>query len=123
VVDERVGQPEMQHRDHDARGGKRLGDGAAGAAGHDVLLDGHERVVRAREREHEIDVERLDEAHVGDGRIQRLAGRARGRHRRAEREDRDALRAPLRLAHDRALPDRSVSSVGSTATPGPAPRG
>ena len=49
VVDEAVGQPEMQHRHHDAGRGQRLGHAAAGAARDDVLLDGHERVVLARE--------------------------------------------------------------------------
>ncbi len=39
---------------------------------HDVFLQRHQRVVRPRQLLHERDVERLDEAHVGDGRVELL---------------------------------------------------
>ena len=71
-------------------------------------------------RAHELDVERLHEAHVGDRRVELLGGGERRMQHRPEREERDAVRALRRLAPDFALADRQRVHRGSIATPGPA---
>ena len=124
VIEEPVGQPEMQHGNRDAGRGQRFGDAAAGAAHHDVFLDRDERRVVLGEPQHELDVERLHEAHVDDGRVERLRRGQRVRHDAAEREERDAVRCAGRIrAGSRPRPTGSAVIARSTATPVPLPRG
>ena len=124
VIDERIGQSELQQRDDDAGGGERFGDRAAGAAGDDVLLDRDQRIVLARELAHELGVERLDEAHVGDRGVELFGGGERRADHAAERQDRDAVRAPRRRPAHLALADRQRGHRATRpATPGPVPRG
>ena len=54
----------------------------------------------------ELDVERLDEAHVGDRRVELLRRGERRVQHAAEREERDAAAAPRAGAADLALADR-----------------
>ena len=106
VIDECVGQPEMQHRHRDAGGREALGDRAAGAARDDVFLDRDERVVRARELRARARVERLHEAHVGDGRVELVGGGERGRSTAPNARIAMRSRAALRFAAHLALADR-----------------
>ena len=63
-------------------------------------------VVVQREARHEIDVERLDEAHVRHRRVELLRGAERRLDHAAEREDRDPVRPPRRRAAHLALAHR-----------------
>ena len=106
MIDELVGQPEMEHRNDDTELGERFGDRAAGAAGDDILFDRHQIIVRFRQPFDQLDVDRLDEAHVGHHRVDFLTGGKRGVQHAAESEYRDALCPALGLASQLALADR-----------------
>src|SRR6188474_3935782 len=66
VIDERVGQTEMQDRHDNVPSRERFGNRAPRAAGNHALLDRDDRVVILHKTADEIDVDRLDEAHVDD---------------------------------------------------------
>ncbi len=101
VIDEAVGQPELEERSHDGARGERLGDGASRAALDRVLLYGDKEPVRSRDLRCEIRVHRLHEAHVDDGRIQFLARLERGLEQAAERKNGGAVfSAGTAPAHD-----------------------
>ncbi len=97
----------MQHRNHDSLVGERFRDRASGTAHHHVFFDSHECVVLAREPHDERRVERFDEPHVRNGRIEFLGRRKRVAQHGAEREDRDAVPAPCANAADLAAADRN----------------
>src|SRR5262245_17748465 len=61
VFDEAIRDAQGQRRQHRAAVREQFDDGRAGTAGHRVLLDGHERGVRAREAHHQLFVEWFDE--------------------------------------------------------------
>src|SRR3984893_11165831 len=96
----------MQDRNDDTELGKRFGDRAAGAASDDILFDRHQIIVRLRQPFDQLDVDRLDEAHVSYHRVDFLTGGKRGMQHAAESEYRDALRPALGLASQLALADR-----------------
>ena len=52
---------------------EQFDDRGAGATGHGVFFDGHERVMFAGEAQHQFFVEWFDEAHVDDGGVEALA--------------------------------------------------
>jgi hypothetical protein len=75
--------------------------------------------VRKREALDELDIERLDEAHVGNRGVEARRRLERRLQHRAESKDRD--RFPSRRTSP--LPIGSARISGSIATPGPLPRG
>ena len=117
----RSGKPEVQDRHRDAGRRQRFGHRAAGASGDHALLDVTSASCSRASRHHEIDVERLDEAHVGDGRVERLGRRERGMQHRAEGQDRDAMRRVLRLA-PQLRPCRSAARSSRLRSQRPARR-
>src|SRR4051812_36727851 len=72
VVDETVGQPQQQHAFFDAERSKGFAHCAARASHDLVLFHGDDQMMALGERSHELDVERLHEAHVGDRGVERL---------------------------------------------------
>ena len=72
MVDEPVGQAEEQDWLLGVDLNHLFTDGGSCAAHHLVLLDAHQQLVLAGELPDEVHIERLDEAHVGDGRVERL---------------------------------------------------
>src|SRR5690348_10444071 len=99
VIDEAIGQAELQQRRHDGAPGERLRHRAPGSPGNRVLLDRDQDPVGRGELAGEIRIHRLHEAHVGDGCVELLRGFERGLEQAAERADGDTtLRASP--AHD-----------------------
>src|SRR6267378_1779070 len=101
VLDEAVGNAELQYRQLQTLGGEHLEDRGASPAVRGVLLDGHERAMPRGERHHQILIEWLDEAHVDERGVEGLRDRLRRRQQRAERQQRQpalALAPQLRLA-------------------------
>jgi len=84
------GAPVLDDISLDVARGERFGDRAAGPSGNRVFLDRHQAFVRSRQRDTELDVERLDEAHVGDGGVDFLRCGERRMQHAAESEQRDA---------------------------------
>ena len=83
VLDEGVGNADLQQGQRLGFGGEQLGDRCAGPAESDVFLDGHQCAVARGEGEHEILVQGLDEAHVDEQALGDLAPRiqhAEGEH-------------------------------------------
>ena len=113
VLDELVGQPELQHRDLHARRGQALQHRAAGAAHHAAFLDGDQGLVAARQLQHQGLVQRLDEAHVGHRAVQLLGRLQRRVQQRAEGQDRDPLAGAPQHA---AAPGPSVERVIDVGT-------
>src|SRR3954447_7888322 len=72
VLDEAVGNTEIQSRYGVSVGSEAFDDRAAGAARDDVFLDSDQRAVRAGDAQDQLFVERLDEAQVHQRRIQLL---------------------------------------------------
>src|SRR5262245_51336102 len=66
VIDEMIRQAEVQHRHRESSRRDALCHRAAGPAHHNIVLDGDEERMRARELLDELAVERLHEAHVYD---------------------------------------------------------
>jgi len=98
VVDETVRQPEQQHAPLEAHVGERLAHRAARAAHHLMLLDGDQQLVGFGEPAQQLEVERLDEAHVGDRRVELDGGFERRPQHRAEGEYRDVPPLAAQLA-------------------------
>src|SRR5678815_5316311 len=98
VVDEAIRQAEHHHLL--ARARQRLANRAARPAHDLVLFHGHDQMMRVGDPFQEIDIQRLDEAHVDHRGVERVAGFERRLEHRAESEDGDALALPanLRLA-------------------------
>jgi hypothetical protein len=94
--------------------------GAAGAAEDRSFFHRDDCIMAARQVSHQGDIERLGEAHVGDGRVDPLRRRERGIEQGAEGEDRDGLPCgTLRESSRRISPVPNGISVISawTATP------
>ena len=101
MLDEAVGNAELQHRQLQTFGGEHLEDRGASTAVGGVLLEGHERAMPCGERDNQVRVERLDEAHVDERGVEGFRDRLGRRHQRAERQQRQpavALAPQLRLA-------------------------
>jgi len=98
VVDELVGQTEAQHPRAVREAVDHARDFGAGAADHGVFLDDHQQFVRRGKLGDQGLVERLDEAHVGDGGVERITDFAGDRHEAAEGEQGDTLAAAQDLA-------------------------
>src|SRR6202030_3584320 len=64
VLDESIGNADLQHRYLDTRGGARLGDRGTGAPHDGVFLDGDDGPVPLRHALDQGCIERFDEAHV-----------------------------------------------------------
>src|SRR5713226_7199817 len=94
VVDVAVGKPQLKERRADRARGERFGHGASRAARDRVFFDGHDELVGPRQLCREIRIQGLHEAHVGDGRVELLAGLERGLQQVAEREQGDTFSAP-----------------------------
>ena len=90
VIDESIRQTQGQHAALDTSSRQSLADSTARASHDRMFLERDEQFVRAREFKHEIAIERLDEAHVDDGGVERITGGKTGRKQRAEGEDRDS---------------------------------
>jgi len=86
MLDEAVGDADLQQGQPLGFGGEQLGDRCAGPAESDVFLDGHQCAVARGEREHEVLVQELDEAHVDERGVQALGDLARRIQQRAEGE-------------------------------------
>src|SRR5574340_1567254 len=101
LFDETVGQAELQQRRNNAVLLQAFRDRAARAALHGVFFHGHHQLVFAREAQHQLGIQRLDEAHVGNAGVELLAGLERRCQHRAERQNRDlaAFAPQLALAH------------------------
>jgi hypothetical protein len=127
VLDEAVGQAEREHRNVDARLGQRLEHGAAGAAQDGSFFHRDDCIMAARQVSHQGDIERLGEAHVGDGRIDAFGrGERRDRARCRRRGSRSACRAAVARETSRRISPvpNGISVISAwTATPAPAPRG
>src|ERR671939_1931785 len=72
VVDEPVGQAQQQHAPFNLEGSKGFAYRAAGAAHHLVFFDGDDQTMALGELPHQLHIERLHEAHVGDRGVERL---------------------------------------------------
>jgi hypothetical protein len=101
--------------------------GAAGAAEDRSFFHRDDCIMAARQVSHQGDIERLGEAHVGDGRVDPLRRRERGIEQGAEGEDRDALavrHVARELAPDLAGAERDLGHLGLDRDAArPAPRG
>src|SRR5258706_2198626 len=89
VVDEAVGQPQQQRAGLRIR--KDLQHRAARSAHDLVLFHGDDQLVRRGQSLHQLRVEGLDEAHVGDRGIELFGGLERRLEHRAESENGDSL--------------------------------
>src|SRR6185369_931633 len=98
VVDEAIRQAEHEHLL--ARVRQRLANRAARPAHDLVLFHGHDQMMRVGDPFHELDIQRLDEAHVDDRGVERFPRLERRLEHRAKSEDGHALALPanLRLA-------------------------
>ena len=115
MVDEAVRQSQQQRPGIRLR--KHFQHGAARPAHDLVLFDGDDQLVRRREPRHQVGVDRLHEAHVGDRRVEFLRGLERRLHHRAEREDGDLLAVRV---FDFAFADRECKKTPSARQhPGP----
>src|ERR1700730_909837 len=103
VFDEAVGNTELQQRDLHTFGGEQLADRGARPAARGVLLDGHERARPCGERDNQVLVERLDEAHVDERGVERFRDRLARGHQRTERQQRQPA---LALAPQLCLAER-----------------
>mmetsp|Transcript_85589 Transcript_85589/g.238151 ORF Transcript_85589/g.238151 Transcript_85589/m.238151 type:complete len:669 (-) Transcript_85589:2867-4873(-) len=98
MLDELVRQAQLQHRDGDAGGVQGLGHGAAGTAHQATVFDGDDRVVATRQFGHQLSIQRLHKAHVGDRGVETLGGLQRRVEQRAKGQDGHALPAAADLA-------------------------
>ena len=101
MLDELVGQPELQHRHQHAGGGQAFQHGAARTAHHAAFFDRDQRVVAARQFQHQVVIQRLGKPHVGHRGAQAVSRLERGVQQGAEGQDGDALPLP---AHDALAP-------------------
>ena len=124
VIDEGVGQPELQERDQDALRRERLGDGAAGAAGDDVLLDRDEASCsRARRDTRSTSsgfTKRMLATVASSSSAAASAGCSIAPNARIAMR---CVRARRRRGGPRPCRPAAPSSPRRSATPGPLPRG
>ena len=116
MVDEAVRKAEAQHARARGEAVDHARDLGAGAADHRAFLQGHDELVAGGELGDQLGVERLDEAHVGQGGVERLGDFARHPKQAAEGEQGDAAA----VAHDLPLADRQGAHLrlrhGTVAT-------
>ena len=86
MVDVTVGKAQVNTTGRHPGAAQGLGHCRAGPSGHDVLFDCDQQVVTAGEVQDQIEIQGLDETHVGQRRIQGLCRRDTGRHPAAEGE-------------------------------------
>ena len=98
MLDEDIGQPQLQHGAHDAHGVERLGHRTARTAHDGALFHRHKRVVALRHLAQQGFVDGLGPAHVDHGGIDRLAHFERGIQQGAECQDGNAGRLAVGLA-------------------------
>src|SRR5436853_2778694 len=102
VLDEAVGDSQLQQRDLHTLGCQQLAHGGAGTAARRILLDGHDGTVARGELDDQILVEGIDERHVEERGIEPLRDLVRRLDHRAEcqqRESAAALTAQLGMAN------------------------
>src|SRR6266404_2860729 len=100
VLNEAVGNTELQQRHLQAQGCKELADRGAGAAECRVFLDGHDGAVARRQGNHKTLVEGFHEAHVDERGVEALGDFLRSIDQGAECQERESA-APFK-AHVRA---------------------
>src|SRR5690606_26710020 len=89
MLDVNIRQAEVEHRNLDALGQQPFVHRAAGAAHDGVLLDRDQQPVTVGQLAQQFGVQRLDEAHVGHGGVQRVGSDQRVGVQGAEAEDGD----------------------------------
>ena len=93
MLDELVGDPDIEHRKRRSVCHQQFIDGTATAACDDVFLHRHEGLVPTRHFKHQRFVERFDEAHVDQCGIEPVGKRGAARHEGAKRKDGKAAAA------------------------------
>lgn len=107
MVDEAVGQPQLEHADAAACLVEHTAYFRAGAAYGGVFLEGDQQVVSGGELQDEVAVDGLDEAHVGHRRV-KLFAHLQGR---AEHAAEGEQRAALALATDLKIILKTIKSI------------
>src|SRR6185312_17425434 len=72
VLDETVGDPDVEQRHLESLGSEQLAHSRSGASGHDILLERDDRAVCPRDGEYPLPIERFHEAHIEERRIEPL---------------------------------------------------
>ena len=118
----RSGMPMCEQRRSMPRAARHSATRAAGAAGDDVFLDRDDRRVRRREPRDQLFVERLDEPHVDQRRVEPLGDRARTGATIVPNASSSKPAATF-AAHLRPADRQRRASRARSRTPGPWPRG
>src|SRR5450755_3675482 len=119
VLDESVGNTDLQHRDLYAGGCEQFTDGGACTAHDGVFFYGHERAVPSCQADDERSIERFDEAHVDKRGVQPLGDLAGRLEQSAENkycQATAALASHLSTAHGERRHFRDDGNAESRAS-------